>query len=130
MITLGQTFGYSLRQGGVERLQVRYAFPETVFRQVATLTEINKPGIFVMGSGLRLETATLRDPLKGGAYIVDTSFRPLVTLDSRGIIRTLDTNIAWSVKTENYRVIFTLSRDRIELGQIILSGEVVTTLTQ
>lgn len=109
---------------------MRYVFPETAFRQVVTSTEVNKPGIYIIGSGLRLEIATVRDSLKGGAYIVDTNYRPLVTLDSRGIVRTLDTNVVWSVKTENNRVIFTLSRERVELGQIIVNGEFVTTLVQ
>lgn len=130
MISLGQTFGYSLWLAGVEQLQIRYVLPETVFRQVVTSAEMNKPGVYITGLGLRLETATLRDTLKGGAYIVDTNYIPLVTLDSRGIVRTLDTNITWSVKTENNRVIFTLSRDRVELWQIILNGSFVTTLTQ
>lgn len=52
----------------------------------------------------------------------------MITLDNRGVIRTLDTNVVWSVKLENNRVIFTLSRDRVELGKIILSGDVITTL--
>lgn len=64
IITLGQTFSYSIRQGSSERLRVRYDFPETIYRQVATLEEVNKPGIFVIGNGLRLEPATLRDTLK------------------------------------------------------------------
>lgn len=129
-VSLGQAFGYSLRLGGIDRLNMRYVFPETVFRQVVTSTEVNKPGIYIIGSGLRLETAAVRDSLKGGAYIVDTNYRPLVTLDSLGIVRTIDTNVAWSVKTENNRVIFTLSRERVELGQIIVNGEFVTTLVQ
>jgi len=41
-----------------------YDFPETIYRQVATPEEVNKPGIYVIGAGLRLEPATLRDTLK------------------------------------------------------------------
>lgn len=128
LINIGQAPGYSVRQWNTERLRVRYDFAEMNFRQIATLEEINKSGIYVLGSWLRLEPATLRDALKGWAYITDTAYRPVVTLDNRGILRTLDTNVSWSVKIENNYVIFTLSRDRVELGKIIFTGDVITTL--
>jgi hypothetical protein len=88
---------------------------------------VNTSGIFVLGSGLRLEPATTNDAnLKGGVYITDSTYRPIVTLDNTGVIRTLDTNISWSVKLDNNRVTFTLTRDRQELGKIILAGDMIT----
>lgn len=76
---------------------------------------------------MRLEPATTNDAnLKGGVYITDSTYRPIVTLDNTGVIRTLDTNISWSVKLDNNRVTFTLTRDRQELGKIILAGDMIT----
>lgn len=43
---------------------MRYDFPETTYRQVATLEEVKNPGIYVIGSGLRLEPSAIRDSLK------------------------------------------------------------------
>lgn len=86
------------------------------YKQVANYDEIKTAGIFVIGSNIRLEPATLTDVnLKGGVYITDSSYRPLITLDNSGIIKTLDPNISWSVKIENNRVVFVLLRDRQEL---------------
>lgn len=98
------------------------------YRQVATQEEITGSGVFVLGTGLRLEPATTSDTvLKGGVYITDASYRPLLTLDASGVIRTLDPNISWSVKTENGHIVFTLTRDRVALGTIILQGDMITT---
>lgn len=52
----------------------------------------------------------------------------MITLDSRGIIRTLDTNITWTLNIDNNRVSFILSRDRVELGRIVINGETITSL--
>lgn len=126
-ITVGESFSYSFKKNGGERLKVQYDFPVTTYRQVASFSEVIGSGIFVLGNGLRLEHATLTDTnLSGGIYITDTSYRPLVTLDSHGIIRTLDINISWTVNVENNHVVFTLSKERKELGKIIISGETIS----
>lgn len=125
-IILGKPLGYSVRDAG-DRLSVIYQSQNVVYRQVATLAEMTNTGIFVLWTGLRLEPATVNDTLKWWAYITDTSYRPLITFDSSGVIRALDSNLSWSVKSEGGRVLFTLTKDRIELGQIIVSGDMITT---
>lgn len=57
-------------------------------------------------------------------------YKPLVTLDDSGVIRTLDANLSWSVKLENNYVTFILARDRQELGKIILAGDMITYWSQ
>lgn len=86
------------------------------YRQISSLSEISGSGIFVLGNSIRLEPATITDTsLVGGVYITDASYRPLVTLDSHGILRTLDNNLSWTVKVENGYTVFIFSRDRNEL---------------
>lgn len=127
-VILGKTLGYSLQEGTKERLRVTYQSQNLSYRQIAAQNEITGAGIFILWSGLRLEPATITDTmLKWGVYITDSSYQPIVTLDSSGIIRTLNTNVSWSVANENNRVVFTLARAWKELGKIILSGDVITT---
>lgn len=54
------------------------------YAQISSLSDIVNPGVYITGSGLFVEPATLLDKnLSGGIYIVDSSYRPIIALDDK-----------------------------------------------
>ncbi len=96
---------------GNKKIRVSYDFSSIRFIQVNRLEDTQNGSINVLGSGLRLEPATIDDTgLAAGAYIVDTGFRPIIAFDSEGYIRYLDESVSWSVRSEQGKTIYTASR--------------------
>jgi len=109
-------------------MQTTFRGENIKYSQISSTDDMNTSGIFALGNGIRLEPATLNDKtLPGGVYITDTAYRPLLVLDSRGTIRYLDTTIKWSVTMEGKNIVYTLTRDKAELGKIIIHGDMMTT---
>lgn len=65
--------------------------------------------------------------LPGGAYITDTNYRPLLALDKQGVIRYIDSTVQWSVALQGKNIVYTLTRDKNELGRLVIHGDMVTT---
>ncbi len=128
-IVLGKNFGVVVSDSQGKKLQMNYALEKVNFSQISALSEIVKSGVYIIGSALRLEPATLLDKsMSGGAYITDTAYRPLLAIDAQGVIRYLDSNIKWSVSSEGGNLIFTLkSNNNSELGKIVFRGDMITT---
>jgi hypothetical protein len=51
----------------------------------------------------------------------------VVALDASGYVRYLDANVVWTVSVDGNKILLTLTRDRVELGKLIIQGEMVTT---
>lgn len=87
----------------------------------------NTSGLYLIGNGLHLEPATIADStLKNGVYITDTQLRPILVLDAQGYVRYMDTNIVWTALIEGDKTIFIMSRDRAELGRLVIKGDMTT----
>lgn len=127
-LNTGKPIGISLKDTQWnKKLLLSYQSDAWKFSQVSNKTDIHGSGVFFIWSGIRFEPPSINDvQLQRGAYLTDMDFRPIIIIDKTGTIRYLDTTITWKVTTEWKLVIYTLMRDGRELGQMIISGDMVT----
>lgn len=99
------------------------------YQQIATRTDLASSTLSLMSSDLHIEPATVRDTLlAGGAYIVDDASRPLIALDSRGIVRYLDDSIRFGARSIDGVLELVITQSGAEKGVLLLRGEFLTSV--
>lgn len=107
--------------------QIVYQTQNLRFQQAASSDTLQKNTLGLMSTSLRLEPWSTRDEqLRGGAYIVDADYKPLLAFDTSWVVRYLDSDVSFSAQYEWGSLVLHLSRGRSEIGKLILKGDMLT----
>jgi len=114
-----------------EIARIVYQGNNLLFQQATSRDVFQKNTLWLISTSLRLEPALAWDTkLKWGAYIVDAQYRPLIAFDTSWVVRYLDPDIRLTPKYEWNSLVFMLSRGTSQLGQLVLSGDMLTVWDQ
>jgi hypothetical protein len=126
-VNIGQPLSYFVSDSKDKRALVQYVGSDIYFSQIADENNISRTGIYLVWAWLRLEPALLGDEIfQWWVYITDVQYRPVLALDSGWVVTFLDKNVQYNVSLKGGKTIFALSRNREDLGNIIIFGNMIT----